>query len=132
MQTTQHPSLENPPIRILPQVSFVHLQVTTSDLDLAHYPLIIEHLAEQRTKGIHRLLFEDCIEHWNLTTGGILTVVESLRYLNIFDMRIAVLSTKVKHLNDLRFVETAAVNRGYDMKVFSNEVAAIEWVLADS
>jgi hypothetical protein len=132
MQTTQPPALETPAIRILPNPAFVHLQVTTTELDMANYPLVIEHLANQRAEGINRLLFEDCVEQWNLTTGGILTVVESLRHLNIFDMRIAVLSTKAKRLNDLRFVETAAINRGYDLKVFSDKAVAMGWLLAES
>ncbi len=129
MPATLTTSLENLPLRILAHDDFAHIQVTAESLDLPTTKQIFDHLAESSHPGIKRVLIEDCVGHWRLTTGGIVTLIDTLRNCNIFDLRIALLSKVESHLHELRFAETAAVNRGYEAKTFSDAVPAIQWLL---
>lgn len=131
MPTTLPISLENLPLRILAHDDFAHIQVIAQNLDLSTMKQIVDPLAGPRDKAIKRVLIEDCVGHWRLTTGDILTLIETLRTCNIFDLRIALLSKVESHLHDLRFAETAAVNRGYEAKAFSEAVPAIQWLMRE-
>jgi len=108
---------------------YFHVQFKAELFESAMVKRVLENLSQKRMPGLRRILCEDCAHHWNLTTGGIISLIESLRYDDIFDWRIAWVSGKASHLDDLRFAENAGVNRGYDMKAFSETPMALSWLL---
>lgn len=46
-------------------------------------------------------------------------------------LRIAIVRLEGTPLEELRAVETVAVNRGFPMRLFADEPAAKDWLLAD-
>jgi hypothetical protein len=115
-------------IRILPSGEFGQVQITATHFNAKsgqHLALAIHHL---RRRGIFRVLVEDCAEHWHFTTADIVAMADSMRFLDIFEVKSALLSVVPRHLEDFRFAETALVNRGYDVRAFADMDSARDWL----
>jgi hypothetical protein len=109
--------------------TFVHVCVTENSLNAEVLQALGSILVEQKAQGIRRVLLEEDIKHFEVGTPQVLTALESLRLFDCFDLRVALFTQQLDRMADLRFVETAAVNRGYDMKAFSDVGPALEWLL---
>jgi hypothetical protein len=109
--------------------NFAHLCVVEPRLSLSLAHHLAEAFAELKAQGFYRVLLEENVQAWKLTTTEILTLLESVRQYDFFEMRVGLLCPYRDHLEDLRFLETAAVNRGYEVRVFLEVGPALAWLL---
>jgi hypothetical protein len=109
--------------------NFAHLCVVESHLSQAIAQSLVDALLDLKVQGFRRILLEENVQRWNLATSDVLSLLQSLRPYDFFDMRVALLSPYRAHLDDLRFLETASVNRGYEMRVFLEVGPGLAWLL---
>lgn len=87
-------------------------------------------LARVKAEGMRKVLLEEDIQHFSVTTPQVLAALETLRAYDVFDLKVALLTYKPERLADLRFIETVAVNRGYEVQAFADVGMALEWLLS--
>lgn len=87
-------------------------------------------LARIKAEGMRKVLLEEDIQHFSVTTPHVLATLEALRAYDGFDLKVALLTYRPERLGDLRFIETVAVNRGYEVQAFADVGLALEWLLS--
>ena len=86
-------------------------------------------LKECQAKGISQVLLiarlaghASAIDIFEIVTG-------SKRYGWTHDVKLAFVDLNSESIDDVRFMETVAFNRGYRLRVFDNETDALQWLL---
>ncbi len=111
------------------KATYVHVRIVEAKLSSAIAEPLRDILTNLKSQGIHKVMLEDAVEDWRLSTAQIISMLDSLRQYDFFDMRLALYSPSRGHSDDLRFLETAAINRGYEVGFFSDVHAAESWLL---
>jgi len=107
------------------------LSLSPPEMNSSEVFCAIQKVAGLRLRGCKKVLLHDRAKNWKLDTASILSLIENLRWFDVFDVKAALVSEDLQRLSDLRFAETVGFNRGYEIQAFNNLEVAKNWLLSE-